>query len=300
MWINGENFKAMKKNNLLYGPFSQMLPNYKYVDTENKPTTLFDFTTPVDHMEAPWGMAQLVFMYDTARAKWHPEDMKGLLKFARQYPQRVTYPKPPNFYGTTFIKQALLELAADKDALYKPVNQSDFEAVTAPLWDFLDQLHPLMWSDGRAFTSGADEMRQLLNDGEIFMSLTFNPNDASNAILNGQLPESVRTYVHKRGTIGNTHFVGIPFNSNAKEGAMVFANFLLSPEAQLRKSEPSTWGDPTVLAIDKLPMKDQEKFKLVPLGVATLSPKQLGKVLLEPDASWVGALEKAWLKRYQK
>jgi len=26
MWLNGENFKTMKGNNLLYGPFSQKLP----------------------------------------------------------------------------------------------------------------------------------------------------------------------------------------------------------------------------------------------------------------------------------
>jgi putative thiamine transport system substrate-binding protein len=61
MWINGENFKAMKENRLLYGPFTDRLPNYSLVDTENKPTTLFDFTVPVDNMEAPWGMAMLVF-----------------------------------------------------------------------------------------------------------------------------------------------------------------------------------------------------------------------------------------------
>lgn len=29
VWINGENFYTAKKNNLLYGPFSENLPNYK-------------------------------------------------------------------------------------------------------------------------------------------------------------------------------------------------------------------------------------------------------------------------------
>lgn len=300
VWINGENFKAMKKNALLYGPFTQKLPNYRYIDTENKPTTLFDFTTPVDHMEAPWGMAQLVFMVDTARLKNTPGNMHELLRLAEQHPGRITYPAPPSFYGTTFVKQALLELAVDRKALYKPVKQSDFQKVTVPLWNFLDQLHPLMWRGGKTFTSGAPEMKQLLNDGEIFISLTFNPNDASNAIANGELPESVRTYVHENGTIGNTHFVAIPFNSDAKEGAMVFADFLISPEAQLRKAKPDIWGDPTVLAVDKLDSKNKQMFEALPLGIATLSSSELGKVLLEPDASWVEALEKAWLKRYHQ
>ena len=67
IWINGENFAAMKAQDLLFGPFAQDLPNFRYVDTAGKPTTLVDFTVPTDGFEAPWGMAQFVFLYDTAR-----------------------------------------------------------------------------------------------------------------------------------------------------------------------------------------------------------------------------------------
>ena len=300
MWINGENFKAMKENSLLFGPFTQKLPNYQLIDTENKPTVLSDFTTKVDHMEAPWGMAQLIFIYDSNKINYHPKSMQELLSFAQENPGKVTYPAPPSFYGTTFIKQVMLEVAVSKDPLYLPVKVSEFAKTTRPLWKFLDKLHPFMWRKGKAFTSGAPEMKQLLNDGEIFISLSFNPNDASNAIANGELPETVRTYIHREGTIGNTHFVAIPFNSSAKEGAMVFANFLLSPEAQLRKSIPRIWGDPTVLNVNKLSAKDKSAFARLPLGVATLTAAELNKVILEPDASWVAALEKEWQRRYQK
>ena len=298
VWINGENFAAMKNNDLLYGPFTQWLPNYQWVDTEDKPTTLFDFTTPVENMEAPWGMAQLVFMYDSAEISEPPTTMESLLEFARKNPGRVTYPAPPSFYGTTFIKQALLELADNRTPLYNPVENADFEAVTAPLWDYLDQLHPLMWRRGQTFTSGAPEMKQLLNDGEISISLSFNPNDASNAIATGELPETVRTYVHDGGSIGNTHFVAIPYNSGSAEGAMVLANFLMSPEAQARKANTEVWGDPTVLDVDRLPAGDRALFEALPQGKATLSADELGAVLREPHTSWVEALERAWQKRY--
>ena len=300
VWINGENFRSMKANELLAKPYTQLLPNYQLVDTEGKPTTLFDFTTPVDNLEAPWGMAQLVFMYDTKKLSSHPSTMSELLKVAKSNPGRVTYPAPPSFYGTTFIKQALIELTANKDALYGPVDQANFNEVTQPLWSFLDELHPNMWRKGQSFTSGAPEMKQLLNDGEIFVSLSFNPNDASNAIANDELPDTVRTYVHSSGTIGNTHFVAIPFNSSVKEGAMVFANFLMSPEAQARKANPSIWGDPTVLAMSKIDNKQKMAFDNLPVGVATLTAEQLGSVLREPHASWVEALEKEWQKRYSK
>jgi putative thiamine transport system substrate-binding protein len=300
VWINGENFRSMKANDLLTKAYTQKLPNYTYVDTDNKPSTLYDFTVAVDNLEAPWGMAQLVFMYDEQHIKQAPNSMLELLAVAKKHPGRVTYPAPSNFYGTTFVKQALLELTEDKEALYKPLAEADFAKVTAPLWEFLDALHPYMWRKGKSFTSGAPEMKQLLNDGEIFISLSFNPNDANNAIANDELPDSVRTYIHRDGTLGNTHFVGIPFNSSMKSGAMVVANFLMSAQAQAKKADPLIWGDPTVLAVDRLPKSEQQLFAQIPLGETTLTAQALGAVLLEPHVSWVDALERAWLARYSK
>ena len=300
MWINGENFHAMKKNGLLLEPYTQHLPNYRLVDTENKPSTLYDFTVPVDHQEMPWGMAQLVFLYDTDVVAESPSSMADLLTFARKHQGRFTYPAPPDFYGTTFLKQALIELTTNRDHLYQKFDSAKFDEVTAPLWHFLDELHPNLWRSGRAHPKSAPEMKRLLSDREIFISLSFNPAEASNAIATGELQESIRTYVHDQGTIGNTHFVAIPFNSKAREGAMVFANFLLSPEAQARKSDPAIWGDPTVLSTSKLSPEDRQLFERVPLGIATLSPEALGTVILEPHASWVDALEKEWLRRYSR
>ncbi len=89
-------------------------------------------------------------------------------------------------------------------------------------------------------------------------------------------------------------------NSSAKEGAMIFSDFLLSPEAQARKADPAVWGDPTVLAMDKLSPDQKSLFSAFPRGIATLSAAELGKVLLEPHGSWVDALEEAWLARYSK
>ncbi len=299
VWVNGENFRTLKTNGLLFGPWTQDAPNYALVDTAGKPTTLLDFGEPVDNLEAPWGMAQLVFMYDTATLDEHPTSMQSLLAFAESNAGRVTYPNPPNFHGTTFIKQALLELTSDPSVLIKPASDADdIDAVLAPLWEYLDTLHPHLWRDGQNFPKDAQAMRQLLDDGEIDISLSFNPNEASRAIADGQLPDTVRTYIHDGGTLGNTHFVAVPFNSSNSAGARVFANFLMSAEAQAEKANPDTWGDPSVLAQDKLSAEDRARFDALPLGIATLSPADLSPTLLEPHASWVGELESRWQSRY--
>lgn len=300
MWVNGENFYAMKKNNLFMPSYANLLPNSSLVDYENKPSTLYDFTVPVDGLEIPWGMAQLVFLYDSEKVKTPPRNMNDLLVFAQNNPGKFTYPAPPSFDGTTFLKQALLEMVADKEALQKPVQKAEFDVMTKPLWTFLDALHPLMWRKGQVFVPSAYALLNLLDNSEINIAFNFNPNEPSRAVENGEIPESVRSYVHDGGTLANSHFLGLPFNSNAPEAALVFANFLLSPEAQARKNDPQYWGDPTVLAMDKLSVKEQQYFDDLNIGPASLKAQDLGVSLPEPHVSWVHFLEEAWRTRYSQ
>jgi putative thiamine transport system substrate-binding protein len=295
VWINGENFLAMKREGLLFGPWSESLPSYANVDTAGKPTTRIDFSEPVDGMEAPWGMAQLTFYADSVRVPQPPSSLAELLDWARKNPGRFTYPKPPAFHGTTFVKQVLLEISTDRKPLYAPFNADAFGRVTAPLWSALDSLHPHLWKQGRQFPANNTVMRQMLADGELAISLTFNPNEIANQIAAKTLPATVVPYQHAAGTIGNTHFLAIPFNARAKEAAQVTANFFLSPAAQARKADIKVWGDPTVLALDKLPAADRALFT----GAA--APGQLARTaptLPEPHGSWVDPIEREWARRY--
>lgn len=298
IWINGENFASMKRNGLLFGPWAEDLPNFPLTAPGDNPAVREDFTIPVEGYEAPWGKAQLVFYHDSAFTVAPPRTMPELLAWARANPGRFTYPLPPNFLGSTFLKQTLLGLAQDQKPLYRPVDPAAFDTVTAPLWAFLDALHPLLWREGKAFPASGPELRRMMGDGEISLAVSFSPSEASAAILNGQLPATVRTSVLDGGTIGNVSFVAIPFNAAHKAGAMVLANFLLSPEAQARKQDPAVWGAATVLALDRLPAADRALFDRLALGPATLPPDALGTILREPHPSWMEELERAWSVRY--
>jgi putative thiamine transport system substrate-binding protein len=295
VWINGENFLAMKREGLLFGPWSEALPSHAKVDVAGKPTTRVDFSEPVDGYEAPWGMAQLTFYADSARVPQPPASVDELVEWARQNPGRFTYPRPPAFHGSTFLKQVLMERRADRAPLYAPYRAEAFAAVTAPLWSTLDVLHPLLWRQGKQFPASNTVMRQMLADGELAISLTFNPNEVANEIAAKTLPPTVVAYQHRAGTIGNTHFLAIPFNARAKEAAQVTANFLLSPAAQARKADIQVWGDPTVLALDKL--NDAERA-LFAAGAAPGQVRRSAPAIPEPHASWVDPIEREWARRY--
>jgi putative thiamine transport system substrate-binding protein len=297
IWINGENFAALKSKGLLFGPFAETLPNFAFVDPAEKPTTILDFTVPTEGYESPWGMAQLVFFHDSMRVKEPPRSMAALRDWAAANPGRFAYPAPPDFLGTTFLKQALYETTADPTRLLRPAG-ADADMAMEPLWSYLDALHPALWGKGAAFPKSSTEMRQLVADGAADIYFAFNPGDASSAIAQNILPDTIRPFALNAGSIGNTHFVAIAVNASSPEGAMVVADFLLSPEAQARKENADIWGDPTVLSLARLSPEDRKRFDDLPRGIATPTPDALGRPLPEPHPSWVAAVEQTWLKRY--
>lgn len=297
IWINGPNFAAMKGADLLFGPYAEELPNWALVDFENK-SVQTDFTVPVEGFESPWAMAQVVFVHDAARMPDRLGSMEALLDWVQTNPGRFSYPQPPDFLGTTFLKQVLIDILPDASVLAEPATDVNYDMVTEPLWAYLDELTPYLWREGRAYPATGTAMFPLIADGEIDLSISFSPGAASTAIANSELPDTVRTFVLDNGTIGNASFVAIPYNSGAKAGAMVVANFLMSPEAQARAQDPEILGYGTVLAMDKLAADDRALFDALDLGIATLAPAELGSVQAEPHPSWMTRISDDWVARY--
>lgn len=289
LWVNGENFRTLKEANLLHTGWAEQLPNWRYVDV-TKPVRE-DFSVPVEGAESPWGSAQLTFIARQQQTPQPPRSAQALLEFAKAHPGTVTYPRPPDFTGTALLEQLLIDLTPQPDALKQPPDERNFAAVTAPLWAYLDQLHPLLWRHGKDFPPSPARMDTMLANGTLRLSLTFNPMHAKQKVAKGQLPKDSYSFGFSNGMLGNVHFVTIPANAPASAGAQVVANFLLSPVAQLRKADPAVWGDPSVLDPAKLDAEQQKTLQ-------ALMPENTPPVLAEPHAAWVNALEQEWLRRY--
>lgn len=298
IWINGPNFLSMKEKKLLYGPFTQVLPNYRYVDVTDKQSNVTDFATPVEGMASPWRLAQFVFNYDSYRVKSVPRTIKDFLPWAQGNPGRLTHPDVRDFMGATFLKQALIELAPDRQRLQQPASDADFKKETAPLWAWYDELRPLLWRHGEQFPANGPAESQLLADGEIDLSMSFDPAEAAASIESGLLPGTVRTYALSGGTIGNTSFVAIPYNSPHKEAAMVVSDFLLDPATQAHAQDIRALGSFTVLDLGKLPAEQRKLFADLPRSPALPTNEDLGPVLLEPHPSWMTRIADEWVQHY--
>jgi len=300
MWINGENFRTCKKNNLLHGPFADRLPNQKLVDW-TRPSVHNDFGEPVQGLESPWGSAQVVMIYDSGRIPHPPQTMGDLLDWIRKHPGRFAYPAPPDFTGSVFVRHIFYHVSGGAASWQGEFDEKRFDEAAKKTYILLKEMAPSLWRQGMTYPENPIRLAHLLADGEVDFAISYHPDEASKMIHDGLYPETVRTFVFKEGTISNTHFVAIPFNAAAKEGAMVVADFLISPEAQLKKADPEVWGDFPAIDIERLDTTWQEKFNSLPRGIATLSDRELQTHQLpEPPSEILIRLEKGWQKHVLK
>ena len=88
VWVNGENFKSMKRYDLITDSFATQLPNWRYVD-ETFPVDS-DLSEPTLGLEAPWGVGQLVFIYDNENIKDPPRSFNTMLDYENKYTKKVS------------------------------------------------------------------------------------------------------------------------------------------------------------------------------------------------------------------
>jgi putative thiamine transport system substrate-binding protein len=281
----------------LHGPFVSDLPNAQFVDLGAGSAASVDFTVPVEGMESPWRLAKFVFAHDSARVT-PPATMAGFVDWAAAHPGRMTHPHPSNFMGTTFLKQALIELAPDPAVLQAEVTDAAYGPASEALWQWYDALRPHMWREGTAFPENESVQAQMLNDAELDIAMFFDPAAPAALIEQGLLPDTARVFVPEGGTIGNISFVAIPYNAAHREGAMVVADFLLEPATQARMQDITVLGSFSVLDPARLDDAARADFAALPSAPALPTLDELGPTLLEPHPSWMTRLTEDWAERY--
>lgn len=294
IWINGENFRTMKDANLLYGPWAEDLPNAAFVPW-GEPTLDFDFGTPVDGYESPWGRAQFVFEYNSELVGVPPTTFEGLEGWIRANPGLFTYPAIPDFTGSGFVRHVFYWAAGGPEPFLDGFDQATFDAVAPKVWDYLNRIEPDLWRGGETYPEAA-LMEDLLANQEIAFNMTYSPGNASQKIRQGVYPESIRTFVMETGTLANNNHVAIPFNAANPAAAMVAANFILSPEFQLVMADPDRWGWETPTDPNRWPGDARLQLERYQRGHVTLPAAELrDHALPEPSAAWVTAMEEGWI-----
>ena len=294
IWINGENFFSAKENGLLYGPFTQRLPNTaKYID-ETDPETLADFCMPIEGYEAPYGKAQMVMFNDSAITPETPASAEEFMEFCKKYPGKVTYPALPDFTGSAFVRNLIYEICGWEQFQTMEADYDTVKAAIEPALEYLRELNPYLWNEGKSFPESSTTVDSMFCDGQLVMNMGYGPFAVASGIEQGKYTETTRTFVFDKGTIGNTNYMAIAFNSPNKAGAMVCINAMISAELQLSMYEELKGLPVTDPA--KLSAEEAAAFDAVEIGQGVLSSTELlSHRLPEMPAKLVPVIEQIWL-----
>lgn len=295
IWINGENFKSAKENNMLYGPFLEKLPNSdKYLDL-NADENKYDFGYEIDGYEAPYGKAQFVLMYDSDETKVVPKNTDELLEFAKANKGKVTYPALPDFTGSAFVRNIIYDICGYEQFQNMKADKDTVKNAIKPALDYLVKLNPYLWNKGESFPADSTQLDNMFMDKEVVMGMSYEPYSIASKIEKGIYKDTVESFIFDKGTVGNTNYIAIAKNSGNKAGAMVAINEMISAKMQASKFEEVK----TLPVVDNNKLSDEEKelFDNVSLGKGTLPQEELlSKRLPEMPADLVPIIEEIWLE----
>lgn len=292
IWINGENFRAAKQGELLWGKFADFLPNIKYYDGEAGQR---DFGTAIENLEAPWQKAQFVFAFDSARFAVPPRSIDALGDWIKAHPGRFTYIAPPDFTGSVFLRHVLFHFGGGANK-FQTFDDELYKNASAKTFAFLNEIKPFLWRKGETYPSSTKELDRLFANGEIDFAFAYGANFASERIKRGEYPPTARTFVLDSGTIANYNFLTVPFNANNPAGALVVINYLMSPEFQIEQSR--ILGSIYPHKLDALSDDERKTVLGIERGAATLSAEELdAHSIPEADSEYLQRLEKDWREK---
>ena len=294
VWVNGDNFATGLQAGAWRCGWSSTLPNMRFTDPDD-PLLTEDFGTQVNGCESPWHKAQFTLVYDSAQVSDPPRTMTEVLEWIEENPGRFTYPAPPEFTGSVFVRQLLYTVAGGYENVPAKFDQAAFDELTPALWKRLRDLAPSLWREGRTYPRDSVALDRLFAQGQVAMTMTYGPATLTELVDQGTFPPTTRVLTLAEGTVGNASFLAIPSTSADHAGAMVVANLALSPAQQRIKADPGVWGQFTVLDQSRLPRKDKAAFDALPTSPVVPSYAELARnANPELASAWVPALDEGW------
>lgn len=293
IWINGENFYSAKENNLLFGPFAEQLPNFqKYIDV-NDEEVKNDFGFPIDGYEAPYRKAQLVFINDSAVTKETPKNTEEFMDYCKRYKGKVTYPALPDFTGSAFVRTLIYDIVGHEQFSNMKADKELVRKEIEPALKYLRELNKYLWNQGQTFPATLGEFNNMFEDGELVMTVSYNPYSVANNIEKGIYSDTTQTFLFDKGTVGNTSYIAIADNSPNKAAAMVAINEIIS--ADIQADQFKELKSLPVVSYEKLNSEEKDKFDKVDIGQGVLLQNEfLNKRLPEMPANIVPLIEEIW------
>ena len=295
LWVNGENFNSLKKNNYLYGPFAEQVPAAKYYDPKARDNA-YDAGIEIAGLEMTWHRYCSGYFADTAKTgEQLPSTAQEYLEWIKQFPGHTSYPEPGDEQGTRYVFNMVANIIGrdewSKIATDTSLTKDQIKEIMAPGLSFLRDLNPYLWNEGKTFPSDQTVYNQMYADGEAYTH--FSTTWPVAKVSDGSYPSTTKCFMLKDAMLCYGSYLAIPSNAKNLAAALVAVNEFVSPELELSKYKAT--ASPSGILESTLTDAEKKEFDDVDLGSASLNPfdvQQVGISLATGNS--IEVIEEIW------
>ena len=313
IWVNGENFATLKRQDALMGAFADKLPNSVNIewngDDPRALLNLRDFGVETNASEMPWSGQQYVCAVNTTRVSGDaPSTFADLMAYLEANPGKFTYVKPPHYIGNTLVQAAMYAHNPDGNgavpfqASIEEMGAEELARLITPGMEYLKELEPhLLGAGGTArYPEDPKALDGLFLNGEIDFSCQFGLYGVATGLRDGTYPEGAEQFVFPEGNmIKNKNYLVIPGNAPNPAAAMVMANYMASVDSQATKLEIA--GMPPGIDPWRLSAADSAKLDAASPGLVGVTQADLdANTAPDTNATLVGVIEATWLEYIER
>tara|TARA_R110002051_G_scaffold136488_6_gene209166 strand:- start:11163 stop:12470 length:1308 start_codon:yes stop_codon:yes gene_type:complete len=315
IWLNGENFATLKRQDALFGAFADKMPNSQFIEWDAEdPRSLLnlrDFGVETGAAEAPWSGEQYVCAVNTARVDKAdaPATFEELQAYLTSNPGKFTYVKPPHYIGNTFVQSAIYAHnpdgtgAAPFQASIDEIGVEEFARLIAPGIEYLKNLEPLLLGgqNGNArYPEDNAALDGMFLNGEVDFDCKFGLYAVATGLSNGTYPEGAEGFIFPEGNmIKNKNYLAIPSNAPNPAAAMIMVNYMTSVEAQTSKLKFT--GMPPGVDPWKLEDADVAALTAASPGLIGVTQAELdANTAPDTNATLVDVIEATWLEYIER
>lgn len=310
IWLNGENFSTLKKQDALFGAFAPLLPNAKNIEwNESDPRSLLnlrDFGVTTGGAEMPWSGEQYVCAVNADRvtADQVPHNFDDLQTYLTANPGKFIYVKPPHYLGNTFVQETIYAHNPDGTGA-APFQQSidelgaaELARLITPGLEYLKAVEPLLLGgQGGAprYPEDGAALDGMFLNGEVNFDCKFGLYAVATGLTQGTYPAAAQEFIFPEGNmIKNKNYIAIPANAPNPAAALVLADYMTTVPAQISKLQMT--GMPAGIDPWLLSAEDAEALAAASPGHTGVTGADLdANIAPDTNATLVDVIEATWL-----
>lgn len=315
IWLNGENFATLKRQNALFGAFADKLPNSANIEwDENDPRSalnLRDFGVETNKAEMPWSGEQYVCATNTDRLAQAdaPRTFAELKSYLEANPGKFTYVKPPHYVGNTFVQAAIYAHNPDGtgaepfQSSIEDLGAAELARLIAPGFNYLKDLDPLVLgaqSGNARYAEDNAALDGMFLNGEIDIACKFGLYAVAVGLSTGTYPENAEAFIFPEGNmIKNKNYLAIPANAPNPASTLIMVDYMSSIAAQTSKLQFT--GMPPGIDPWMISDADAEALNAASPGLYGVTQEELdANTAPDTNASLVDVIEATWLEYIER